>query len=286
MTDSITTCRLCLLPKQLRKSHIIPAFVGRYLKETSATGYLRDAASPNIRRQDLPTIELLCEVCEQSISRWERDFAQNIFPIVQNDNFKEIHYDDSLLKFAVSLSWRELVTQEAALKIDLPQFSNRIAKTLENWRKYLLGITSQPYSVHHLFIFAGAPKSLPGDTHPKFLYYALRGIDSTEAVSQRCIAVYVKLLRSIFYSPVVPSNPAGWKNTRIHAGPGKLISPQIISMPGFADLLNSCVEEGHAVPISESQNEKIRQSMMKDPLSAISSESYKVHPSTRRLLGE
>jgi hypothetical protein len=214
------------------------------------------------------------------------EFCSEYLSDSSNDNFKEIHYDESLLKFAVSLSWRELVTQEAALKIDLPQFSNKIGKTLENWRKYLLGMTSQPYGVHHLFIFAGTPKSLPQDIHRKFLYYALRGVDSTEAVSQRCVAVYVKLLRSIFNSPVVPSDPVGWKNTRIHAGLGKLISPQIISMPGFADLLNSRVEEGFAVPISESQNEKIRQAMMKDPLRAISSESYDVHLSTRRLLGE
>ena len=37
----ITPFRLCGETKELQESHILPGFVYRWLKETSATGYLR-----------------------------------------------------------------------------------------------------------------------------------------------------------------------------------------------------------------------------------------------------
>ena len=51
----IGICALCNDKADLRKSHIIPAFFGSYLKKTSATGYLRSGEAPNLRVQDLQT---------------------------------------------------------------------------------------------------------------------------------------------------------------------------------------------------------------------------------------
>lgn len=213
-----SVCRLCLRERNLRVSHIIPKFAGKYLKDTSATGYLRDAVNPNIRRQDLIKAPLLCADCEQIFSNWESDFSRLAFPILQSDSFKELEYDGWLLKFAVSLSWRTLVTDEEDLASDFPQFTMAIRETLDNWRLFLLDNRRQPGSDHHLFVFAGIPETVPDALHPKFLHYVLRGIDATEAVGNRTIAVYVELLRSFFYSPIIPRSPAGWKNTRIHVG--------------------------------------------------------------------
>jgi hypothetical protein len=49
---TITPCRLCGEMKELQESHILPGFVYRWMKETSATGYLRFAQQPNLRVQD------------------------------------------------------------------------------------------------------------------------------------------------------------------------------------------------------------------------------------------
>ena len=38
---ALGTCALCGQQKDLRKSHIVPRFVGKWLKSTSATGFLR-----------------------------------------------------------------------------------------------------------------------------------------------------------------------------------------------------------------------------------------------------
>lgn len=78
-------CKLCLQNKPLADSHIIPKFAGKWLKETSATGYLRTAENPNVRKQDLPTEKLLCYDCEGLLSLWEKAFANEVFlPFLEN----------------------------------------------------------------------------------------------------------------------------------------------------------------------------------------------------------
>jgi len=42
-----------------------------WLKQKSATGYLRRATKPNLRRQDVQTIELLCAECEAHLAYGE-----------------------------------------------------------------------------------------------------------------------------------------------------------------------------------------------------------------------
>ena len=40
-------CALCHESKELKESHFIPKFVGKWLKKTSATGYLRNVDNIN-----------------------------------------------------------------------------------------------------------------------------------------------------------------------------------------------------------------------------------------------
>ena len=83
-------CALCRDEAELRQSHIVPSFFGAYLKETSATGYLRGAATPNLRVQDLCKEPLLCDSCECRFSTWEKKYKEEAFERVQNDSFREL----------------------------------------------------------------------------------------------------------------------------------------------------------------------------------------------------
>lgn len=236
-------CGLCLKRRELQASHIVPSFAGRYLKETSPTGFLRDAENPNIRRQDLVKEPLLCGSCEQVLCDYEREFSTNAFRAIQGDDFRGFEYGADLLKFAVSLSWRVLVTNRSAVLEDFPQFRKQVNRSLEDWRSFLLGERKRVSGEHHLFVISGIPRTVPSDAHPKLLHYLLRSIDATPVVGKRTMAVYVKLVRAMFYSPLVPASLKGWKNTRIHSGSARLIGPQTISMPGYWDFLNSRVQE-------------------------------------------
>jgi hypothetical protein len=279
-------CALCLRLKTLQQSHIVPAFAVRYLKRTSATGYLRGAIEPHLRRQDLDTLPLLCHDCEELVSASERQFSLSAFPLIQGDDFRELEYGPWLLKFAVSLNWRALVAARDDVLRDFPQFARVLEKTLEQWRLFLIGNHSTPGTEHHLFVFAGVPESVSVGFHPKLLHYALRAIDVTQAVGKRHLAGYAKMMRSIFYSPIIPSAANGWKRTRIHAGGGRLASPQEIKMPGFGEFINSRIAEAFTQPLSEKQAKKIQEAMLKNPDRAIASESYKVHRASRAIFGK
>jgi hypothetical protein len=280
----IGICALCNDKADLRQSHIIPAFFGSYLKKTSATGYLRSGEAPNLRVQDLPKKNLLCHCCEGRFAIWERAFKEEVLPLVQSDEFKELKYGPSLLPFLVSLSWRVLVVQREILAKTHPYIAQAVSKTLENWRLFLLGKRKQPGSERHMFVIAGVPVKMPASSHERMVHYLLRGIDAGTAGDSHTLFVYTKPLRSLIFSPVIPASPKGWIGTRVHSGAGSLGSRQRIEMPGFLDFLNSRVAECHAKPLSDNQRRKIGDAIVRQPERALTSESYRVHQASKQLM--
>jgi hypothetical protein len=49
-------------------SHIVQSFAGKWLKESSATGFMRELRAPNERIQDVWKTQLLCRDCAQLLS--------------------------------------------------------------------------------------------------------------------------------------------------------------------------------------------------------------------------
>ena len=99
-------CRLCGATKELQESHILPGFVFRWKKETSATGYLRFGQQPNLRVQDGVKLHLLCRDCEQRFNNWETEFANRIFHPMTQGKAARACYGPWLLLFCASVSWR------------------------------------------------------------------------------------------------------------------------------------------------------------------------------------
>ena len=270
-------CALCLENRPLCESHIIPAFVGRYLKDTSATGYLRAAEKSNLRVQDLPTEKLLCAQCELQFSRWEDNFSRDGFQKIHSEGYDGFEYDPSLMQFAVSVSWRILCTDRDELLQDFPDWGPKILKTLETWRKYLLGACRDSGGEHHLFVIPGTPGAMPTGAHPKTSQYLLRCVDATELIGKRTLAVYAKLVRAIFYSPIMPASPSGLHRTRIYAGAGRIVTPQKLTVSGFGGFLQSRVQDGFCDELSERQLERIRETVRKNPRRALESESLRMN---------
>ena len=109
-------CKLCHKETELCNSHIIPSFVSKWMKKTSATGYMRHNENANKRVEDGKKVKLLCNDCEGIFSKYEKEFADNIFyPYVNKELsiegiaqgiIQEISYDSWLLKFVISVHWR------------------------------------------------------------------------------------------------------------------------------------------------------------------------------------
>src|ERR1700683_5483083 len=147
-----SVCALCDGEGELRDSHVVPAFVAKWIKETSATGYLRGYQVPNQRMQDLPTTSLLCDECEQRFSVAEKKFAEMIFrPFT--DGRSRFPYQDWLLYFATSLSWRCLASSNGEGLQDHPEHRAAVDRAKEAWADFLLGRTDNvgPYRFNLFF---------------------------------------------------------------------------------------------------------------------------------------
>ena len=100
------SCSLCGNMKPLRMSHFIPKFVGRWMKKTSATGFLSNAEDMSRRVQDLSSAPLLCGDCELRFSKLESYFADIMFYPFHMKGQRVFDYDERLGLFALSLAWR------------------------------------------------------------------------------------------------------------------------------------------------------------------------------------
>src|ERR1700690_3695395 len=128
-------CRLCQHSAELQESHVIPAFVFRWRKDTAPTPFMRTSEEPNRRVQDGLTRYWLCRDCEQRLAVWERQFAGSIFRPVTEHGACRVQYDDWLLKFCVSISWRILLLgHEKTSLVDLPEGHRAAAMSaLDTW---------------------------------------------------------------------------------------------------------------------------------------------------------
>ncbi len=110
----MNTCGLCLQSRELKESHILPAFVIRWLKETSGTGFIRFGQEPNRRVQDGMKLKLLCGDCEQHIAKYEQSFAENLFHPLTSEHQSPFYprcYGEWMALFAASVSWRARFTR-------------------------------------------------------------------------------------------------------------------------------------------------------------------------------
>ncbi len=212
------------------RSHVIPKFVTQWLKDTSATGYLRRPLEPNLRRQDTQSIRLLCADCEQLLSGSEREFAEGIFYRFQNSGrrWDRFEYSDWLIRFAVSLAWRVV-----AVAADLRQTPPSVPEAAEQWRRFLIGeAAAAGYPEHHIFFLDKVESGGPRGVN----VYFLRAVDATLAIAEGRYRVYVKLPGIIFWACIDPPSANGWEGTRIEQA-GVLSPPQKIMEASFGDFL-------------------------------------------------
>ena len=140
MNKEISLCKLCKKDADLRVSHVLPRFIGRYLKKTSATGYLTavDMNGKPSRSQDLCKRRLLCDNCESVLNEAETFFANKVLYPFKKDELKTIPVDDRLGKFAVSVSLRALWIMQLVEHPIVMKWEDQLDRLETEWRDYLL----------------------------------------------------------------------------------------------------------------------------------------------------
>lgn len=199
---------------KLMKSHLIPKFVGRYIKKTSLASNLRNLhGNVNKPEQDLLKEYLLCDSCEGLLNNFETPFSNNIFRKL-HDGDNKFNYDEWLLKFVVSISWR-IGISELQKEYELTsQQQENLTKTLEVWRDYLMGNKKLPSSSNHNIYLIEKSKF---ENSIGYFDYFFRSVDSHLNFSLgKKGAIYTLLPGILMVSYIGATSNSEWKNTRIY----------------------------------------------------------------------
>lgn len=221
-------CALCQKNPQSEDSHIIPAFVFRWLKKTSATGFMRGSEDPNRRIQDGKKYPLLCEKCEDRLSVFEGTFSSEVFyPYTQTKQIG-LPYGEVGLKFFVSLVWRALhhlwITDTDPTKPLQPELQGVLEKPYNVWREFLLDQRPHPgaFTVH-VFPVDNVMSSTVPNTPSKTSQYYTGAIDMDLVCCDSYAHVYVKIPYFIIFGTLFEKrSPKFSKNTQIRVKKGTL----------------------------------------------------------------
>jgi hypothetical protein len=272
----ISICHLCGQKKDICNSHILPKFIEKYLKETSATGYIRTLSNPNQRQQKFQTEKLFCKDCEDVFSREEKAFCEQMFLPHLKKPQQEYEYDEWLSRFVISLGYKRIVSSIVDLS---KEFQMRIEEAKNIWRDYLLGNRTD-YGLYKINIILLGYITETTLALPSGNSYLMRIPDITYARTETEISLYIKLPGFVFWINIEPKfmvknseNTEIQKQGRLESGYKYIYDSRI------GDFINSravLVSEGKQL-LSEKQKQKISDDYLKNPDRAINSETVKAY---------
>ena len=266
-------CKLCGSFGELEDSHIIPAFVFRYIRETGliAGGGLRFSDQPNKVVQDGEKKHWLCKACEGKLSKDEQKFSERIFKPINAGHQPELGYGEELLRFCVSLSWRTLLRYQE-VEYDETEWrpisnldekdQNLIARAEVEWRNYLNGKgQSSERFVHHICIM-GEIDSSSANMSVGINKYIWRAVHQDILSGKTGAAIYTKIPRVFVFGMIRDEETWTWDKTEVRSSGGTLPDNGAVGLPyWFAAYLNEKAERYREIPelLSERQRERSAQ---------------------------
>lgn len=281
-------CAFCGLNAPLRESHVLPAFVYRWLKGGSGTGYIRNTENPNRRVQDGLKLPWLCSGCEQKFSRYETAFATKVFH-AWGEGREQLRYSDWLLKFCVSVSWRVLrfargknpdhrYTAEQEALMDQAE---------KRWRAFLDDEAPHPGMFEQHLLPLGIIESTSVPNLPtNFNRFLARAVTLDIVGSERTLMTFAKLGPFTIFG-LVQGNRKEWSGSKVHVRDGTLGPCRYTIPAGILDLL---IDKASLIAsamdrISEQQRSKIDQHVIDNVEAFISSDQFKAIEADARMFG-
>ena len=255
-------CRLCERETALQESHVIPAFVFRWMRETSGGGYLRTGKQPNVRVQDGAKYYWMCAECEGRLNRYETQFANAIFYPYCGEQKHRLRYGRWMLLFCISVSWRilRMYREQASFASWSPEAIARLDEAECTWKAVLLGKRSHPGEFEQHFLPIDAIETVKGpNLPPNINRYLLRATDTDVAHSQSMEFVYCKFGHFVLVGFVRCGRREWWRGTKIHANEG-ILEPQNYRLPNvFFEYILSRARQAIEIleEISPRQRDKI-----------------------------
>jgi hypothetical protein len=259
------TCAFCGEDKQLREGHVLPAFIFRWLRNRHGAGHLRRTDNPNRRVQDGIKFPWLCDDCESQFNRYETAFASRIFHPWHSGQYRAA-YEDWLLKFCVSISWRVLKFARGRNKN--PQYTTEqrtlMDKAEVRWRAFLKGEVTHPAEFEqHIVIFDIIKSTSVIDLPSNFNRFMTGAVTLDIVGSRESLMTFAKLGKFIIFG-VIQKGATQWDGTKVQVKHG-LLKPNNITLPaGLLDLFKEKAEHAASamLKISPAQRTKIDENIM------------------------
>lgn len=284
-------CKLCGNDGDLEESHFIPKFVGKWIKKTSITGFLREKNEPHKRAQDIAKEYWLCGECEDRFSVWETKFANTVFYPFVNGKKVEAVYHNWMSKFCASLSWRTLTyIRSKNPKDDQPQeYYDSVDRAKTHLANYILGkVDNLNRFEQHLFPLEAIDSTTSPNLPANINRYFLRTMAMDIVGNDSNIFIYTKLPCFIFLGVVKCKEPGKMRSSRIAIKHGK-ISPRDYYWPdGFIDYI---VEKANVISeaydsIPEEHRDKIEQYVIDNPEKAVNSKLFEAFMHDYKMFGD
>ncbi len=285
-------CLLCAAESDLQLSHVLPAFVFRWMRESSGNGYIRNSSSLNKRVQDGLKRRWLCASCEAVLSESETRFASDLFYPYTEGKSSRIVYGDWMLRFCVSVSWRvlKLHREEAPLTGYDPEAIERIDKALNVWKDFLLRRRPHPATFQQHLLPLGPIESAsePGNLATNINRYVMRTTDMDLVRSPKTNFVYSKLGRFIILGFIREDHLNRWQGTKINVKTG-VVEPRNYELPNqFLKYINSRARHitEQQSQLSERQRKKIDKAFQSNKERLVNSDQFLAMQSDMKMFGE
>ena len=284
MKNQISLCKLCGKNNDLKVSHVLPRFLGKYLKNTSATGYLTavDENGNPSRSQDLYKRRLFCGQCESVLNEAETFFAKKVFYPFKKDKLQSIPVDDRLGRFAISVSLRVLWVMRLVEHPLVERWKNQLGEFETEWRNYLLrkaGFIKGDHSHHILLcneaLLAMGLKNSPNLIHSVFRTSAYYLFEKFEKAYVFANLAGVQVI-SMIHPPELPVS----RGTEVYPNQTFGVeAPHGIGWGGYFQNLLELAEKCDAARsrLSVAQREMIERSLVKAPERAAMSEDGRIY---------
>jgi hypothetical protein len=204
------------------------------------------------------------------MGRFERAFAENLFPLVVGERPSPYPHGPWLSRFLASVALRTVMFySEVADAFDrfTTEQKAQIPEALEHWRAFVHGEADTP-GIHELHF---VPMGTLGDSNPNrplppnINFYTLRTVETHIASNSSQAFAFVKMGPAISFGFIQPPPPGSWIGTRVALGDGQVGGR--MGMP--TQILDYFIERAESVRQanrrrSPRQNEKIRDSIARD----------------------
>lgn len=231
------TCALCRTEGRLCRSHIIPKFVGDWLRSTNVTGRFRTNRSPNRLVEDLEWRYLLCETCERRFNVFETDVCERIFLPIHDRTQDRFRYGTAFARFCASVAWRALVMQQREGTLGpLNEIPEGVESAERTWREFLLDRldTPAPHVLHAIPLDVPTNLDTEGRS-PHFARFLLRTPTIGTRFRNGAGYVVVKMARLMVVGTIAHGDERRkWRATQIHASGGAW-GVERYHLPGWVD---------------------------------------------------